>query len=127
MKHVLLVDADVRLRKTYASALETAGFSVAQAASAQSAIGLCETATPDIIVLDLQLAEHSGLEFLQELRSYSEWGSIPVLLHTMVPVQNLQNLDEAFKTFGIAGYAYKPETSLKKLVSLVEDSLQLKV
>jgi DNA-binding response OmpR family regulator len=127
MSHVLIVDADRRLRSAYSRALEAEDHVVAQAASAQAAIGACEDKKPDIIVLELQLQGHSGVEFLQELRSYPEWNAVPVLLHTFVPRESLQNFDQAFKTYGIVGYTYKPDTSLKKLVSLVEETLQAKV
>jgi CheY-like chemotaxis protein len=127
MAQVLIVDADKVLRGSYSTILEGNGHYVAQAHSAQSALAACEKQTPDIIVLELQLQGHSGLEFLQELRTYPEWNDIPVLLHTFVPQGNLTNFEQAFKSYGIVDYAYKPETSLKKLVNLVEDTVALKL
>ncbi len=127
MKHVLIIEPDSSLRKTYSTALEKAGFSVAGTADAQKAIGLCETRAPDVIVLELQLRAHSGVEFLHELRSYTEWQSIPVILHTFVPFTQLAGFKNAFKTLKITDYAFKPETSLKKLVALVEDGVLVKL
>jgi CheY-like chemotaxis protein len=127
MVHVLLVDADKQLSDSYAKYLKNAGYSVALAPSAKSALTACEQKIPDIIVLELQLQGHSGLEFLQELKTYPEWNDIPILLHTFVPQDNLNNLEQAFKSYGIVNYAYKPETSLKRLVSFVEDALAVKL
>ena len=126
MIHILIIDADKTLRGTYAKALEKAGYSVAVAPSAQAAIGLCEEHIPDVIVLELQLQGHSGVEFLHELRSYPEWLHIPVLLQTLVPSKDLDGFEKAFKSMGIAGYAYKPETTLKKLVDIISDTVQIK-
>lgn len=121
MKHVLVVDADRQLRSVYISALEAAGFTAVGAVSAQAAVGQCESKLPNVIILELQLQGHSGVELLHELRSYPEWQHIPVILQTMVPRKALERFDDAFKTMGIVAYAYKPETSLKKLISLVKD------
>lgn len=127
MSHILVIDADKRLRDTYIAALEMAGYSATGTASAQASIGACEDRAPDLILLELQLQGHSGVEFLHEFRSYPEWQSIPVVLHTMVPRADLRDFEQAFEAMGIKDYAYKPETSLKKLVSLVSDNLITKV
>lgn len=124
MKHVLIVDADKKLRDTSVVALESAGFTVAAAAGAQAAIGLCEAQMPAVVLLELQLQRHSGVEFLHEFRSYPEWQEVPVILYTVVPVAQLVQFDQAFKTLGIIAHAYKPETSLKQLISLIEDVLK---
>lgn len=127
MKHVLIIDPDSALRGIYVAALEKAGVSATAAASAQVGIRFCEEQLPDVILLELQLQGHSGVEFLHELRSYTEWQSIPVVLHTMVPWSDLSEFTSAFKVMGITGYAYKPETSLEKLVNLVEDTLLVRL
>lgn len=121
MTCVLVVDADKTLRSQVVEAFERAEYSVRSAASAQTAIGACEEQKPDLIILELQLRGHSGVEFLHELRSYPEWQNIPVILCTLVPISELERFKTAFETIGVVGYAYKPETSLKKLVSLADD------
>lgn len=127
MKQVLILDADPILRNASAHALTAAGFGVQLAASAQGAVAACEGQKPDIIVLELQLTGHSGVEFLHELLSYPEWQGIPVVLYTMVPERDLQGFDTSFRTLGIVRYAYKPETSLQKLADIVSDVSSLRV
>lgn len=121
MKHVLVVDADAQLRKAAVSALEAAGLSSVAVSSAERAIASCETMQPDVIVLDLQLRGHSGVELLHELRSYGEWQQIPVVLYTAVPSSDLTGFEQAFDLLGIKSYLYKPETTLKKLTDTVHD------
>lgn len=127
MKNVLIVDADPVLRNASAQALDAAGFGVRLAASAQGAVAACEDQRPDVVVLELQLAGHSGVEFLHELLSYPEWQGIPVVLYTMVPEHDLQGFDASFKTLSIVRYAYKPDISLRKLTEIVHDVSLLRV
>jgi DNA-binding response OmpR family regulator len=81
----------------------------------QEAVDEIDILRPDIIILELQLTSHNGYEFLYELRSYSEWDSIPVLIHSMVPEDSLDLNPITKSELGITGYLYKPGTSLGKL------------
>src|SRR5665213_2102299 len=85
MARILLIEPDRRLAETYAKALVAAGHKVTARAGAQSAITAADGAKPDLVILELQLIEHSGVEFLYEFRSYPEWQDIPVLIHSGVP------------------------------------------
>lgn len=127
MKHVLVVDADASLRKLTKAAFERAGLSIATASSAERAIAHCEEQQPDVIVLDLQLRGHSGVELLHELRSYPEWQQIPVVLYTGVPKTALAGFEPAFTLMGIQGYYYKPETTFRKLSETVLDLIAQEV
>jgi CheY-like chemotaxis protein len=44
--------------------------------------GLCSTARPDVIILDLMMPKMDGFEFLNELRSRPNWRDIPVVVIT---------------------------------------------
>src|ERR1700726_1290289 len=44
--------------------------------------GLCATARPDVIILDLMMPKMDGFEFLDELRSRPHWQDIPVVIIT---------------------------------------------
>jgi DNA-binding response OmpR family regulator len=122
MSQILLIEPDRVLADTYRSALHSAGHKVLMCASAQSAIFAADSRKPDIVILELQLIEHSGIEFLYEFRSYPEWQDIPVIIHSNVPpaefAQSKQILEKAL---GIDGYYYKPLTSLRTLLRAVED------
>jgi DNA-binding response OmpR family regulator len=77
--HVLLVEPDVILRKLYAESLSSTGCKVAQAATAQAAVLVADTQKPDVVVVNLDMARHNGVEFLYEFTSYSEWRDVPVI------------------------------------------------
>lgn len=122
MSQVLLVEPDRPLAKTYSLALKRAGHKVKVASSSQEAIDIADRDAPDVVVLEIQLVKHSGIEFLYEFRSYPEWQDIPVLIHTSVPFSELKDgwplLNEQL---GVSVYKYKPATNLSLLVTTVAE------
>ncbi len=121
--HVLLIEPDRLLAKTYQRALQTAGHTVAHCARAQTAVFCADKRLPDVIVLELQLAGHSGIEFLYEFRSYTDWQRVPVIVLSNVPRDEFaSNWGTFCEQLNICDYRYKPATSLKSLVTSVEDA-----
>lgn len=113
---VLLIEPDRVLGKTYQAALEAADFIVARVINASAALLALDKDKPDIIILEPQLVSHGGFEFLYELRSYSDWQSIPVIIQSMIPAETLRHMQPALKQLGISKHLYKPQTSLKQLI-----------
>jgi len=126
MAQILLIEPDRLLAKTYCQSLVTAGHQVVVCAGAQTAITAADQTTPDIVILELQLIEHSGVEFLYEFRSYPEWQGIPVLVQTTVPPGEFADNWQLLKReLGVNAYLYKPHTSLRQLVSSVRGQLSV--
>lgn len=121
MACVLVLEPDRLLRATILRALEQAGFETVGIAGAETAVHACDERQPDVIVLELQLQGHGGVEFIHELRSYAEWQDIPIILHTLVPRHVLEPYEQAFEVLNITAYTYKPATNLRQLVRLVRD------
>lgn len=121
--NILLIEPDTKLAGTYKTALEQQGCSVQWAAHAQDAVHSADDSKPELVILELQLAAHNGIEFLYEFRSYPEWQRIPVVLLTMVTPQSLQITHEMLNTFGIVDVLYKPATNLKQLIDAVNEAL----
>ena len=122
MNKVLLVEPDRVLAGVYLDALEGAGYDIMYAPNAQAAVLVADSAKPDLIILEIQLVEHSGIEFLYELRSYSDWQTIPVIVNSIVPPAEFNGSHELLKSeLGVAAYLYKPESSLKELLSLTKE------
>ena len=78
MKNILIVEDDRRLNDGIRLALRNE-FSCSQAFSLAEARQLWRTGMFDLILLDVNLPDGSGMEFLQELRRTDE---IPVILLT---------------------------------------------
>ena len=121
--HVLYVEPDSVLARTYEQALQHGGYTTASAASAQEAIDKADAQKPDLIVLELQMTGHDGIEFLHELRSYPEWADIPVIVNTNLPPAVLGAVELALGELGVVERLYKPSTSLQKLLNAVSRQL----
>ncbi len=120
MAQILLIEPDHVLGETYRQAFLHLGDSVIICSSAQSAITAADALQPDIVILELQLIEHSGIEFLYEFRSYPEWRKIPVIVLSSVPPAEFgSSRDMLINELGVSIYHYKPQTSLRGLLASV--------
>jgi len=117
--HVILIEPDRIQAKLYKTSLEQAGCTVEHVTGAQAAVHAADEQTPDIVVLEMQLTGHSGVEFLYEFRSYAEWLQIPVILHTFVPAHELAHGATLKESLGVKRILYKPTTSLVDLCEAV--------
>ena len=131
MANILLIEPDHSLARTYKSALVTAGHQVLVSTSAQTAIDAADEVCPDVVVMELQLVAHSGVEFLYEFRSYADWQAIPVIVLSKVPPAEFNQCGRTMREhLGVSAYCYKPQTDLKQLLHVVMntlDTIQLKV
>lgn len=124
MSNVLLIEPNTLLATTYRLFLEHAGFSVVHVTGAQAAIEAADKLTPDVVVLELQLAGHSGLEFLHEFRTYREWQGVPVVVHTVLNQQQWAFAKGPLeRELGVTAFLYKPQTSLEELLRHVRAPL----
>jgi len=124
MANILLIEPDRVLARTYGSALERAGHKVQAATTAQSALQLADEVCPEVVLLELQLVAHGGVEFLYEFRSYADWQSIPIAIVSNVPPAEFnQSVGVLRERLGVVAYCYKPQTNLQHLQRAVEDAL----
>jgi DNA-binding response OmpR family regulator len=124
MAHVLLIEPDRLLAESYLQALQAAGHEVVACAGAQTAIQAADQTRPDVVILELQLVEHSGVEFLYEFRSYPDWQTIPVVVQSYIPsVEFADNQQSLRGQLGVTAYLYKPRTTLRQLVAAVNRQL----
>ncbi len=70
-RSILVVDDDELLRTSLAYTLEQAGYQVQTADSAQSAIGIVESSSPNLVLLDIGLPDMTGLEAIRRIRDIS--------------------------------------------------------
>ncbi|HEX2192904.1 MAG TPA: response regulator transcription factor [Acidimicrobiales bacterium] len=76
---VLVVDDEAVVRSLLVRYLEVEGYTVEEAADAETALDCLSRREPDLVVLDVMLATDDGLDLLTELRQRS---SVPVILLT---------------------------------------------
>lgn len=117
--YVLLVEPDVVLAKAYRAALEALDIVVSVVSSAQAAVEAVDAGAPDCVVLELQLAGHSGVEFLHEFRSYEDWQHIPVVAYSAVPREAFGVAESTWERFGVSRYLYKNDVSASQMAAIV--------
>lgn len=122
--HILLLEPDKILAGVYKAALEQAGHSISLSHHAQQAVFAADQKAPDLVILEMQLPGHSGIEFLYEFRSYPEWQNVPVITHTLVDPDNLKIQAFQLSQLGVVKYLYKPTTTLTQLVQNIGQELQ---
>ena len=121
MAHILLIEPDTTLSQIYAASLSWAGHDVRQATTAQTGIDVADQAPLDLVLLELQLVAHSGVEFLYEFRSYPEWQTVPVVILSRVPPAEFKGSAELLKTqLGVEAYYYKPNINLVRLSRIID-------
>lgn len=78
MKKILIVDDEEVIRILYAEELEEEGYEVVTAESGHGLIEIIGREKPDLVILDIKMAEHDGLDLLQDIRK--DFYNIPVVL-----------------------------------------------
>lgn len=86
---------------------------------AQSAILGADATPPDLVILEVLLAAHSGVEFLYEFRSYGEWQHIPALILSRAQADELAADQDLQRSLGVHAVLYKPDVTLEKLLQIV--------
>lgn len=106
MKTVFVVEPDRTLARSYKQLLENGEVQVHAFTTAQQAIKALDVAMPNVVVLEVALPTHNGLEFLYELRSYSDTSDVKIVVNSL--------LDEA--RLGI-GYVTNAQLGIVEYVS----------
>ncbi|MDQ3123334.1 MAG: response regulator [bacterium] len=126
MSYVLLLEPNHILGDQYSKYLKKHGYQIKWCQTGQQAIFKTDFSKPNLIITELLLAAHNGIEFLYELRSYPEWQDIPVIILSRLQRSQLAVSDKMLDELGVQHFLYKPETSLKRLKSHVA-ALQMPV
>ncbi len=78
MAKVLVVDDEEHIRRYYTAELSNAGYEVSTVDSGHQILKTIDLFQPDVVVLDIKLAECDGLELLQDIRNH--YFDLPVIL-----------------------------------------------
>ena len=89
--HILLIDDDDASRYVLARALTELQCSVSEAGTGTEGLLKARGRLPDLIFLDLNLPEMSGVEVLQRLKSDNVTSAIPVIIYTSRHIDDVLN------------------------------------
>ena len=86
-KTVLIVEDNQLNMKMFNDLVETRGHRIVQTRSGIEAVDLARKHRPDLILMDIQLPEVSGLEVTQWLKDDEDLREIPVIAITALPMK----------------------------------------
>lgn len=123
MTQVLLIEPDIQLADIYEKALRQEGYNVLQCREAGEAIAMLDSFPIELVVIEIQIALHNGIEFLYEMRSYPDWQNLPVIIHSFVPKRIIEQNGKIIEQLNISEVMYKPVTKLHELITAVNRTL----
>lgn len=120
---ILVIEDEVRFAQILFDLAHELGYDCLVAHAADDGFNLASRYTPDAILLDMRLPDHSGLTVLQRLKELAPTRHIPV------HVISVEDRQEAALHMGAIGYAVKPTTreELKDVFAKLEAKLTQKV
>ena len=104
-KLILVVDDDASIRITATGILESQGYSVIEADSAEACLEAVKQQTPDLILLDAIMPGMDGFNCAVKLRNELGLKNVPIFMMTA-----LDDRDSVYRSFdvGITDYLLKP-------------------
>jgi two-component system, cell cycle response regulator DivK len=104
-KTVLIVEDNELNMKLFNDLLEARGYRVVQTMSGHNVLQLAREHQPDLILMDIQLPEISGLDVTTWLKDDEELKRIPVIAITAFA---MKGDEERIRAKGCEGYLSKP-------------------
>ncbi len=102
---LLLVEDEEELIKIVETYFRDEGFDVRVALSAENALSLLSSFTPDIIVSDVKMGRMDGFQFLEVIRKMPLVKNVPLIFLTIM--DDRTSVERAAK-LGASGYLTKP-------------------
>ena len=102
---ILLIEDNAVNRDLIQFLLESQGYQVREAATAEEAFEILKTERPDLIVMDIQLPGMDGLEATKKLKENPATREIPVVAVTPYAMKGDR---ESAAAAGCVGYITKP-------------------
>jgi two-component system cell cycle response regulator DivK len=104
-KRILVVEDNDLNRKLFCDVLQAGGFSVEPCGNGEAAIERAKQFSPNLVIMDIQLQNISGLDLIAGLKSDEELCDIPVLAVTAYAGKGDE---ERIREMGAEGYLSKP-------------------
>ncbi|WDI33257.1 response regulator [Hyphococcus flavus] len=104
-KTVLIVEDNELNMKLFRDLLEAHGYETLEARTGPEALEALNESRPDLILMDIQLPEVSGLEVTQKIKSDQELADIPVIAVTAFA---MKGDEERIRKGGCEDYIAKP-------------------
>jgi two-component system cell cycle response regulator DivK len=114
---VLIVEDNALNMRLFSDLLETSGYETLQCTDGGKAAALAVDEQPDLIIMDIQLPEVSGLDITRWLKDDERTSAIPVLAVTAFAMRTDELL---VREAGCEGYLSKP-IQVRSFLKTVDD------
>ena len=119
MPRVLIVEDNELNMKLFHDLLEASGMTILQTRNGIDALKVAKEDRPDLIVMDIQLPEMSGLEVTEKIKADPELRPIPVVAVTAFA---MKGDEERIRAAGCEAYLSKP-ISIDRFISTIKSFL----
>lgn len=116
MPDVLIVEPSSDLAVVISHAFAREEYTTKIANSSEEAIKFADESPPRLVVVELLMPKHNGLEFIHEFRSYDDWLDIPIIIYSQISEDDVGMTEKIKNDMGITQHFYKPTTTLKKVI-----------
>lgn len=104
-KRILIIEDNVMNMKLFHDLLDAHGFHIIEAEDGIHIIELARKSKPDLILMDIQLPEISGLDVIKTLKAEKEMKHIPIIAVTAFA---MKDNEEQVLAAGCDAYVAKP-------------------
>ena len=104
-KRILVVEDNDLNRKLFCDVLKANGFEVEPVADGELVLGSARAFAPDLVIMDIQLPNVSGIELIAALKQEATLADVPVLAVTAYAGKGDE---ERIRAAGAADYLAKP-------------------
>ncbi|GGD25714.1 response regulator [Aureimonas glaciei] len=118
-KTVMIVEDNELNMKLFRDLIEAHGYRTVQTRSGLAAVDLAREHRPDLILMDIQLPEISGLEVTRNLKADNDLYKIPVIAVTAFA---MKGDEERIRQGGCEAYISKP-ISVTKFIETIKSFL----
>lgn len=101
----MIVEDNELNMKLFRDLVEASGFSTIETRSGLNAVDLATANQPDLILMDIQLPEISGLDVIKQLKSNNKLKRIPIIAVTAFA---MKGDEERIRASGCEEYMSKP-------------------
>lgn len=115
MKHVLVLEPDVILGTLLKAEAIKRGYSADWKKTAEAAVHAADLKRPDVVIMELQISKHNGIEFLYEFKSYTEWLAVPIVIYTHLPSIEMASIFKVSTQLQIVAVYHKSHCSVEQL------------
>ncbi len=120
MKKVLILEDEQDYVNVLTQLLAPEGFKILSANTVRDALNLLEMITPDLLIVDWNLPDRTGIDFIKEVRAQKKFRKVRIVMNTIRDAESdqlaayLEHVDFYFTK------PIKPEIFLSKIKKILE-------